>query len=98
MNEYIFYTTEGYTQDPKGHDVANGQLIGRAFGDTPQEARQHLLSDNPWIAAHHYDTSALICKELAPHDNAAAIISHLKSLLTEAQLTAYHQWLDHAKI
>ena len=32
MSEYIFYTTEGFTQAPNGNNVENCQVLGRAFG------------------------------------------------------------------
>ena len=49
MSEYIFYTTEGFTQDPKGNDVENCQVLGRVFGRNEDEARYNLLKENPWI-------------------------------------------------
>lgn len=32
MSEYIFYTTEGFTQDPNENNIENCQVLGRAFG------------------------------------------------------------------
>lgn len=55
MAEYIFYTAEGFTQDPKGDEVENCQLIGRAFGENENEAKNNLLKENPWIDEHGFD-------------------------------------------
>ena len=39
MNEYIFYTCEGYTEPPaEGHVVENCQVLGRETGETAEEA------------------------------------------------------------
>ena len=52
MAEYIFYTTEGFTQDTKGNDVENCQLIGMALGENKNEAKNNLMKENPWIKEH----------------------------------------------
>ena len=44
MNEYIFYTTEGYTYPPKEDmEIENCQVLGRAYGETAKEAKVNLL-------------------------------------------------------
>lgn len=65
MTEYLFYTTEGFTQDPNGNDIENGQLLGRAFGENQSQALKNLLEENPWIVAHGYNPYKAICQELA---------------------------------
>lgn len=65
MAEYIFYTTEGFTQDPAGNDVENCQLIGRAFGANVKEAKNNLLKENHWIEEHSFDSEMIVGKELA---------------------------------
>lgn len=64
MNEYIFYTTEGFTQDPNGNDVENCQLLGRSFGINSDDALHNLLTNNEWIAEHGFDTKKFICKRI----------------------------------
>ena len=64
MNEYIFYTTEGFAQDPNGKDVENCQLIGMAFGSDCKDALHNLIANNSWIENHHFDPGKFICKEL----------------------------------
>ena len=65
MAEYIFYTAEGYTQDPNGKDVENCQLLGRAYGDNTNQALDNLLKENPWIKEHGYDPHKTSCLRLA---------------------------------
>ena len=49
MTEYIFYTTEGFTQAPDGDDIENCQLLGRAFGKDKHDALSNLVKENSWI-------------------------------------------------
>lgn len=97
MAEYIFYTTEGFTQDPKGDDVENCQLIGRAFGNNENEAKNNLLKENPWIEEHGFDKEMLNGKELAPCENADKQLSFLIELLGDKQLNEYTAWLKSFK-
>lgn len=97
MAEYIFYTTEGFTQDPEGDDVENCQLIGRAFGNNENEAKNNLLKENLWIEEHGFDKEMLIGKELAPCENADKQLSFLIKLLGDKQLNEYTAWLKSFK-
>lgn len=65
MGEYIFYTTEGFTLDPKGVEMDNCQVLGCAFGADEHEARMNLLKENPWIEEHGFDTDGLVGRALA---------------------------------
>ena len=48
MNEYIIYTTEGYTIAPNEDvEVENSQVLGRIYGNYQDEAKDNLLKDNP---------------------------------------------------
>lgn len=94
MNDYIFYTLEGYTQSPNGNKVENCQVIGIASGADKQDALVHLLADNPWIAEHRFDSNKFLCRELSSCDNSSSIITYLTNLLDERQLEQYMQWLD----
>ncbi len=69
MAEYVFYTPEGFTQDPIGCDIENCQLIGRAFGDSVSDAKNNLLKENSWIDEHGFDEDMLIGLELASCKN-----------------------------
>lgn len=94
MAEYIFYSTEGFTQDPAGDVVENCQLIGRAFGNNKNEAKNNLLKENPWIDEHGFDEEMFVGKELAPCENADKKLSFLTELLDESQLNSYTTWLE----
>ncbi len=65
MNEYIIYTTEGFTQDPNGNDIENCQVLGRAYGNNLEEAKNNLLKENPWITESGFYRSEFIIRQLA---------------------------------
>ena len=65
MNEYIIYTTEGYTIAPNEDvEVENCQVLGCVHGNTPQEAKDSLLKENPWIRKAGFDPSEFIVRQL----------------------------------
>ena len=64
MTEYIFYTTEGFTQAPDGNDIENCQLLGRAYGKDKHDALSNLLKENPWIKERGFAPCETICTEL----------------------------------
>lgn len=93
MTEYIFYTTEGFTQAPDGNDIENCQLLGRAYGKDKHDALSNLLKENPWIKERGFEPCEIICKELVSTSNAEAKLSFLTNLLDERQLAEYTNWL-----
>lgn len=65
MNEYIFYTTEGTTYPPiEGKEVDNCQLLGRASGNTLEEAKSNLLKENPWIEECGFDSNSIKAEQI----------------------------------
>lgn len=93
MTEYIFYTTEGFTQATDGNDIENCQLLGRAYGKDKHDALSNLLKENPWIKERGFEPCETICKELVSTSNAEAKLSFLTNLLDERQLAEYTNWL-----
>lgn len=93
MAEYIFYTTEGFTQAPDGEDIENFQLLGRANGKDRHEALGGLLRDNPWIEARGFDPCKAIYQKLTSTSDAEAKLSFLANLLDKNQLEEYTNWL-----
>lgn len=93
MTEYIFYTTEGFTQAPDGNDIENCQLLGRAYGKDKHDALSNLLKEKPWIKERCFEPCEIICKELVSTSNAEAKLSFLTNLLDERQLAEYTNWL-----
>ena len=65
MKEYIFFTTEGFTQAPDGKDIENSQMLGRSYGKDKHDALQNLLKENPWIEQRGFDSCKVIGEELA---------------------------------
>ena len=74
MNEYIIYTTEGCTIAPN-EDVAveNCQVLGRAYGNNSEEAKDNLLKDNPWITEAGFDKTEFIVEQLMTDGERLAI-------------------------
>ena len=65
MNEYIIYTTEGYTIAPNEDvEVENCQVLGCACGNNAAEAQDNLLKDNPWITEAGFDRAEFIVKQI----------------------------------
>lgn len=101
MNEYIFFSTEGKTYPPKGDkDIENCQLLGVATGHTPNDAKNNLLKQNPWIVERGFNTYKIICEQLmtSKKDEIEYYknqLKYLKSILNKSQLEAYECWLHH---
>lgn len=64
QNNYLFYTTEGYTQSPDMREIENCQVLGRAQGATKYIALQNLLAANPWIMEHQYSVNAIVACQI----------------------------------
>lgn len=60
MNEYIFYTEEGYCESPNETTVENFQVIGFEKGNTKEEALKNLLENNSWIKEYSYNIDKII--------------------------------------
>ena len=81
MNEYIFYTTEGYTTVPNENiEVDNCQVIGRAIGENQEKALSTLILDNPWIIEAGFDTSKFITKQILTRKQREDILLLLNNL------------------
>ena len=62
MKTYIFYTSEGYTQEPNNCDIENCQVISWGKGNTPEEAFENLKQENEYLEDTSFDD--VICQEL----------------------------------
>lgn len=70
MKEFIFYTLEGYTFPPReDKEVENCQLLGRAHGNTINEARKNLEQRCPWIEECGFNIYDAIVKQLLTEEN-----------------------------
>lgn len=84
MNEYIFFTTEGTTYPPiEGKEVDNCQLLGRAYGQTPEEAKSNLLKDNPWIREAGFDSDCIIVEQILTEEQRKDIQTFVEFLHCE---------------
>ena len=69
MNEYIFYTTEGYTHPPnESKEVENCQVLGFATGNNAKEAKENLIRENPWIIECGFNPDTALCRRLYTAD------------------------------
>ncbi len=93
MTEYLFYTTEGFTQAPDGDDIENCQLLGRAYGKDKYDALSNLLKENPWIKERGFEPYEAICKELTSTAKVEEKLFFLTNLLDKRQLVEYETWL-----
>ena len=74
MKEYIIFTTEGQTIAPNEDvEVENCQVLGRARGNNPEEAKDNLLKENPWIAEAGFSRSEFIVEQLITDEERIAI-------------------------
>lgn len=65
MNKYIIYTTEGHTTAPNENiEVENCQMLGEVCGNNPDEAKDNLMKENPWIAEAGFSRSEFIVRQL----------------------------------
>ena len=84
MNEYIFYTTEGFTYPPiEGKDVENCQVLGQAFGNNVQDAKTQLEKRCPWIKDCGFDIEEAISKQVLTEENKKDINMVLEYLMEE---------------
>ena len=60
MDEYIFYTSEGYCESPNENKVENFQVLGFEKGQSKEEALSKLLENNSWIKDNSYNVDEII--------------------------------------
>ena len=73
MTDFIFYTTEGFTQAPNGNDIENCQMLGIAKGKDKVEAKDNLIKEYPWIIEADFNSSEFIVKQLLSDEERVAI-------------------------
>lgn len=82
MNEYIIYTTEGYTEAPNENvEIENCQVLGRVSGDNQENALKTFLADNQFILEAGFDTSKFIISQIMTRQQRNDIISLLNYLM-----------------
>jgi hypothetical protein len=67
MKNYIFYTSEGFTFQPKSEsidpNIENCQILGWTNGKNPKEAFKNLKEENNFLKKTTFNE--VICQELA---------------------------------
>lgn len=52
--KYVFYTTDGFTQDLNNKDIENCQILGFAKGNSVSEAYNNLLLENNYLKNYSF--------------------------------------------
>lgn len=73
MNEYMFYTFEGFTQSPNKTDCENLQILGFEKAENLEAAKEHLLANNDWISKHGFNTEKILSKKILTEESLASI-------------------------
>lgn len=73
MNEYMFYTTEGFSQSPVETDCENLQILGFEKAENLETAKKHLLVNNDWILKYVFDAEKILSKKILTEENEASI-------------------------
>jgi hypothetical protein len=55
MKNFIFITSNGYTESPQNDHIENCQVLGWSTGETVDDAFMKLLKLNTWILEMGYD-------------------------------------------
>lgn len=69
MNEYVFYTLEGYTESPTGKECENIQLLGFESGSNKKAAKKNLIENRNWIEELDFDIDEIESKQLLSDEN-----------------------------
>ena len=56
MKKYLFYTTDGFTQDASLKETENCQLLGIGLGNNIEQAFDDFLNENDYIHQQDYET------------------------------------------
>lgn len=56
MKKYLFYTTDGFTQDASLKETENCQLLGIGLGNNIEQAFDDFLNLNDYIHQQDYET------------------------------------------
>lgn len=55
IKKYLFYTSDGFTQDINGKEIENCQLLGTACGEDITKAYKNFFSENNYIKDYNYN-------------------------------------------
>lgn len=70
MNKYVFYTSDGFCEDPNGNPIDNCQLLGWIKADSKEEAIDRFLAeDGDWVLERGYRKGNLRVAQLSDNEN-----------------------------
>lgn len=64
MNNYIFYTGEGYTFAPDNSSVENFQILAFVSAENMQSAKEDFFKNYSYFFEHGYSIEEVICKRI----------------------------------
>lgn len=73
MNEYMFYTFEGFTESPDKNNCENLQILGFVKAENLEIAKKCLLVNNDWILKYGFDTEKILSKKILTEESLASI-------------------------
>jgi len=62
MRFFIFYTSEGFTEDNQHRTVENCQILGWGKGESPEIAFKNFVKNNKFLK--QLDFNEVMCQEL----------------------------------
>lgn len=69
MNEYLIFTSHGFTESPDNIEVENCQLLGRVIAENKSCALSNLKKENPWIGEVGFDVDDVIVEQVLTKEN-----------------------------
>ncbi len=73
MNEYMFYTAEGFSQSPNETDCENLQILGFEKAESLEIAKKQLLENNDWILKYGFNADKILSKKILTEKTEASI-------------------------
>lgn len=92
MNEYMFYTFEGFTQSPDKNNCENLQILGFEKAENLEIAKKYLLVNNDWILKYGFDTEKILSKKILTEESLASIKT-VVDYLWEDEKKEYEEYL-----
>lgn len=69
MNEYLIFTTEGFTESPDNIEVENCQLLGRVTAESKDYAKRNLKKEHAWLEEIGFDVDDVIVEQVFTKEN-----------------------------
>jgi hypothetical protein len=63
IKSFIFYTTDGFTEDNSCNKIENCQVLGWSKGKTAQQAFKNLIEENLYLKESDFED--IRCQELS---------------------------------